>query len=129
MPDDIKEFIKTLSGLNISADEKDKTDIANPSIFNQIQKQRHTQRNIIFNFSLWVAGSSVSFVGGLIVIQAVIRIFCDSSFRILDNYQLEIISGGVILQVFGIISKITNALWNDKDYKDLLEKDYSNSKK
>ncbi len=101
---------------------KDKQDT---SIFESIQNQRHCQRNVVFWFSLSVAGGSIFAIFVLIGFQAFERLTGFPRFSILDNHQLEIISTGVLLEVFGIIAIITRAIWNDGSYSELLARDFS----
>lgn len=94
------------------------------SIFENIQTQRHTQRKCVFWFSLCIAIGSIVSIFSIIFIQAAVRFFVDPHFSILDNNQLEIISSGVLLEVFGIIAIITRAIWNDGSYSELLTRDF-----
>jgi len=95
----------------------------NPSIFEKIQEQRHDQRRKLFNNALGITIGSVIFLFGLIFVQSIVRIHFNEHFQILEGYQLEIITVGVLLQSFGIIYIIAKSIWDDSNYKELLSKD------
>jgi len=125
-PSRFKEQFPCLDKTDFS--KKDDTKTADESIFVKIQKQRHEHRDKIFKFALCVARSSIIFTFLLVIIQLIVRIWIND-YRVLDNYQLEIIFGFAISEVFGIIAVITKAIWNDSNYTDLLYKEYSDKKK
>jgi len=112
-----------LPNLDFSNNKKDGTKIAYPSIFKKIQEQRHKQREKIFKFAMCICKWSTIFIFSLIIIQLIIRVRI-KDYRVLDNYQLEIISFAIILQVFLIIKIITKAIWNDTPYINLIEKEH-----
>lgn len=123
-----QEYRDILNSISVIKNDK-QTEVSDISIFQQIQRQRHKQRDRIMSFSLKISGWSTVFLWILIVVQAVVRIFDDKGFEIIDAQSFKIISSAVISQSFGIVFIITKALWNDKDYKQLLSKDFDNAKK
>jgi len=125
--DEIRTLLADESRLDfISSSSKDDiTDTSNNSIVDEIQTQRKAQRKVIFKFSLWMAGISMSIIFLAIIIQSIVRLCCNETFSILENYQLEIIGTGVLGFVFGIVAIITKSIWNDENYKDILRDDHN----
>jgi hypothetical protein len=90
------------------------------SHFDNIQKQRHFQRRILFWFAIITTSLSILALVGIISCQIYLRTHGQTTLKILDGYELEIISIGVVAQFIGVIVVITKSLWDDTPYKETL---------
>ena len=88
-----------------------------------ILTQRHKQRKMLFNFSLWLTGIGIVMLFVILLTQGYIRIFVTGkeTFKLFEGYELEILSVSLIGQFLGVISIITKSLWDDSAYKELLK--------
>ncbi len=85
--------------------------------------ERQDQRRKVFNFSIGASNASLSFLVGIIALQAIYRIINNNSnFSFFSGAELEVLSVGVFGQVIGLMYIIAKKLWDDSIYKDHLDK-------
>lgn len=105
-------------------------DVANPnpkSYFEKIQEQRHFQKQVLFWFAII---SSISILIGLVLavtLQAYFR--ATRRIALFENFELQVLSGAVFVQVIGIIHIIAKAIWDESPFTKLLAEDLRDKKK
>ncbi len=99
------------------------------SHFDDLQSQRKSQRFILFWFAIISSSASLIGLGYLLYLQANIRISGNYEFKILNGYELEILSVAIFGQIVAIIHLITKSLWNEEPFKEILKEDHKNNHK
>jgi hypothetical protein len=96
---------------------------SDPSFLEKILTQRHKQRDGIYYLAVVLAIASFIFLTSLVSVQAVGRII-SQDFSVLRGNELEVLSISVFAEILGIIGIIARAIWDDKNYKNVLYRDY-----
>ena len=90
----------------------------NASALEQILKQRHRQRDALFNFALFWTKILLILLISILVVQIGLTIFSGGKIVLIDKTSLSILSISILGQFIGVIIVIAKALWDDKHYKD-----------
>jgi hypothetical protein len=118
----METYLNNLNNSNKFQIESGNLSKPSESTFDTIQKQRHFQRKVMFYSALSLTTLSTFILWGIILCQILLRIFGKTpTISLLDGYELEIFSIGVIAQYISVIIVITKSLWDDNPYKDLLK--------
>lgn len=116
-----EKLLKSEGGVEVSNNDVPNPD---PSFLKEIMKQRREQRDGIYSLAILLTKCSFMFLVGLYVAQALGRIIVAQDFNILQGYELEIFTAAVFVEIIGIIGIIAKAIWDDRNYKNMIYKDY-----
>ncbi len=88
-------------------------------VLDNIFKQRASQRNFLFWFS--IALVLFCSIGLFYLIGSIIHYRIEKNIEILKPWELQVLSVAIIAQAYGIVKIITVSLWNDTPYKEILQ--------
>lgn len=108
--------------------EQDDVPNPDPTLLEKIMDQRYCQRTKVFNVCIFIIWSSFILLILLIAGEAILRVFV-KNIQILDGYMLEIFVVSVFGGILGILKIISRYIWDDKNYKEVLKRDYMKRKK
>lgn len=94
-----------------------------------IWKQRHSQRKILFYLSVGLVITSFLALITMVIFQAYIKLHIKQSLDLFPDYEFQIISAGVFAEVIGVVNIIAKSIWNDETYKDSLLYDHKSKHK
>lgn len=84
-----------------------------------ILRQRHSQRAVLFYFSLGFVFVTTVVVFATILFQAWLNLnYPSSSVKLVNDTTLQIVVTGIFVQFVGLVGIITKSIWNDKPYLD-----------
>lgn len=102
--------------ISVESSSKEKPQLPEPDWDNRFFKQRTTQRNVLFYFSLGMSLLSLAFLVFLIFIQAYLRVKIDQNFEIISDTGMQIIAVAIFGQIFGVVYIIAKALWSNHEF-------------
>jgi uncharacterized membrane protein len=114
-----QSFLRFLTG----AINQDQIQEQNLSALDKIWKQRHEQRDKLFEFSVKLTWYCFIFLVCVVYFQIWSQLLLRRD--LLTGYELQILSVAVFGQIIAIVGIITKSIWDDKIYSGLLDKDHS----